>query len=344
MEPKRGDAPYLIVHHRDDHPWAQWVAEQLRNLNVECDYFYLDERDLPLKDARRSIVLDSTVARAVQNEPYSGRKFFWAGAQRGKGVVLRIAAAAAASTFRGRVALYRWDADLVGRTEAAARRELLRVMADRFGLDVQKALRSRRRSSIRFPGLATVFISYRRADDIDGIVRRLHSCLSAQLEHARIFLDVADPDPESDITRRLSSAIGNAPAMLAVIGPNWRGERSGAAARIFDDNDFVRFELAEALADYHDVSVLVVLLPGGHICTARELPERLGGLTSAPALVLDVNKFDESVERLVGLLLETKLSRHNASGDPAHPIAAEEDRPFSRSTRRPGDRHRNVQP
>ena len=181
-------------------------------------------------------MLDSTAARKVANEPLSGRRFFSAGMTERPGwVVLRIAATAPVSTFRGAIANYRWDGDLVGRTEADARSELLAAVERKFGIDAKGALAPVRDDATRvpFPGLATVFISYRRTDNGDGTVTRLHAALTVRMPQARIFFDIADPDPDPVVARRLVRAIQNSPILVAVVGPNWRGDRPGRPPRIF---------------------------------------------------------------------------------------------------------------
>jgi len=212
---------------------------------------------------------------------------------------------------------YHWDADLVGRTEADARRELFRAMSDKFGIATPEDRVSEHSRSVPFPGLATVFISYRRTDNLDGSVTKLYHALSASLEHARIFLDVADPDPESDVRRRLWNAIDNAPSMLAVIGPNWVGVRPDATPRIFETEDFVRFEIEQAL-DSEDVSLVVVLLNGGQIGSVSELPEALRGLADVPSVSLDTDQFEKSVEEIVDLVLESAVQRHHIIGPPGN--------------------------
>ena len=79
--------------------------------------------------------------------------------------------------------------------------------------------------------------------------------------------------------------------------------------------------------------MVVLLLPGGHLSTAEELPDSLRALTSEPSLALDLHDFDEAVDRLAGVLLKTRMKRDCLTGDPGNPTAGStEELPFTRGS------------
>jgi hypothetical protein len=85
--------------------------------------------------------------------------------------------------------------------------------------------------------------------------------------------------------------------LLALIGKRWRGERDGAAPRIFESGDFVRQEVAAGLAK--GLRVIPVLLDGVAMPDATQLPPDLGALAGRNALELDNTRFAADIARLV---------------------------------------------
>ena len=91
-----------------------------------------------------------------------------------------------------------------------------------------------------------IFISYRR-DDAAGYSHAIHDRLADHLGGDQIFMDVHDIAPGTDFARRLRDVVQGCDVVVALIGKRWVGEREGQPARIHDERDWVRIEVAEAL-------------------------------------------------------------------------------------------------
>ena len=141
-----------------------------------------------------------------------------------------------------------------------------------------------------------IFISYRR-DDAAGYARAVNDELVRAFGAERVFIDVDDINagqPFSDIIQR---SVGDSAVLLALIGKRWRGERDGAAPRVFDANDFVRQEVAAGLAK--GLRVIPVLLDGAAMPEAAQLPPDLSALAGRNALELDNTRFAADMAHLV---------------------------------------------
>jgi len=155
------------------------------------------------------------------------------------------------------------------------------------------------------PPVAPIFISYRR-DDAAGQARALEQALARQFGAERVFIDVDDIVAGEAFEQRLRSAVKGASVVLVLIGRRWRGERPTRPGqpdlppRLFDADDFVRREVATALAA--GVPVVPVLLDDTPMPGAADLPTDLQALPGRHALRLDHERFAVDVEQLVRLL------------------------------------------
>ena len=141
-----------------------------------------------------------------------------------------------------------------------------------------------------------IFISYRR-DDAAGYARAVNDELVRCFGAERVFIDVDDIDagqPFSEVIRR---SVGDSAVLLALIGKRWRGERDGAAPRLFEAADFVRQEVAAGLAK--GLRVIPVLLDGVAMPDPAQLPPDLAALAGRNALELDNTRFATDMARLV---------------------------------------------
>lgn len=144
-----------------------------------------------------------------------------------------------------------------------------------------------------------VFISYRR-DDAAGYAGRLEEALERHLGPGSVFRDVADLAPGEDFVAAIRARLAGAAAVLVLIGPRWAGVAAGGARRIDDAGDFVRLEVAEALAS--PAQVVPVLLPGATMPAVADLPDPLKPLARRHALSLGDAHWAADVERLVQAL------------------------------------------
>lgn len=144
-----------------------------------------------------------------------------------------------------------------------------------------------------------VFISYRR-DDAAGHAGRLEEALERRLGRGSVFRDVVDLAPGEDFVAAIRARLAGARAVLVLIGPRWAGGTAPGARRIDDEGDFVRLEVAEALAS--KAQVVPVLLPGATMPTESDLPAPLQPLARRHALSLGDAHWAADVDRLVQAL------------------------------------------
>lgn len=145
-----------------------------------------------------------------------------------------------------------------------------------------------------------VFISYRR-DDSAGYAGRLEEALEARLGHGSVFRDVLDIAPGDDFVAAIQSRLADAKTVLVLIGPRWAGADAGGRRRIDDANDFVRLEVATALAAA-GVRVVPVLVDGAAMPAEPSLPEPLKPLARRNALTLGEATWRADLDRLVAAI------------------------------------------
>jgi hypothetical protein len=144
-----------------------------------------------------------------------------------------------------------------------------------------------------------IFISYRR-DDTAGYARALYDALAARFGADRVFMDVDDIGAGQPFAEVLRQAVDGSSVLLVLIGPRWRGERAGQPARIDEAGDFVRLEVAAALAG--GARVVPLLVDATPMPTAAQLPPDLQALAGRHALQLGNAHFAADVDRLVAAL------------------------------------------
>jgi hypothetical protein len=157
-----------------------------------------------------------------------------------------------------------------------------------------------------------VFISYRRGDARD-FAGRLADRLREEAQIDQIFLDVDGIEPGEDFKSKIDKAIRQSAACLVLIGKEWTGKSaSNAPARIYDQNDFVRLEVREALNS--PVKVIPVLVNGATMPEAEELPEDLARLSNLNAVSVRHDSFRRDADYLADAILARKepspLSRY----------------------------------
>lgn len=146
--------------------------------------------------------------------------------------------------------------------------------------------------------MARVFLSYRRADGPYAVgwiaerLARLDEVTDVRTAFYDTELRAGDQYPAA-----LDAAVAECDVLLAVVGPNWRGERPDGTARIDDPEDWVAREISAALA--RDVVVLPVLVGGAEPLHAAALPPDHAPLAELHALRFDrADDLDAIVEHL----------------------------------------------
>lgn len=151
-----------------------------------------------------------------------------------------------------------------------------------------------------------IFLSYRRADT-SGHAGRLTDLLEARFGRGAVFRDVEAIDGGTDFVRAIEKALAGARVMLVLIGNTWSSERTADGARRLDDpRDFVRLEIATALAA--ELPVVPVLVEGVEMPGEELLPRDLKALARLQAVELsearweyDTGRLVETVSRVAGL-------------------------------------------
>lgn len=143
---------------------------------------------------------------------------------------------------------------------------------------------------------ARVFISYRRSDST-AYAGHLRSDLRTRFGANQVFMDFDNIAPGAQFRAAIETALGSSTVMVAMIGRLWASREAGGMNRLDDPNDFVRMEIATALA--RDMSVIPVLVQGATIPDPASLPEELKPLSGRQALKIDDEHWDYDVERLI---------------------------------------------
>ncbi len=147
-----------------------------------------------------------------------------------------------------------------------------------------------------------VFISYRRQDSAE-VTKRLQGRLQNQFESGSVFYDIDSIPPGVDFRNRLSGAVEQSDALLAVIGARWldaaytEGPKQGAR-RLEDPDDYVRIEIEAALS--LGVPVIPVLVDGASMPTGAALPSGMQELAYRNAAEVRLGpEFNVYVDRLI---------------------------------------------
>ena len=152
-----------------------------------------------------------------------------------------------------------------------------------------------------------VFISYRRDDSLAN-ARLLSERLQESFTDGKVFMDVKNiglGDDWRDVLRRHIEA---SEFVLVVIGPQWlelrdaRGQR-----RLDDDNDVVRWEIAEALR--MGKTVIPVTVDNARIPSAAELPADIARLPALQGQPLSPLRFEDDVQALIARLEGSRDTR-----------------------------------
>jgi hypothetical protein len=145
-----------------------------------------------------------------------------------------------------------------------------------------------------------VFISYRR-DDSAGYAGRIADSFTEQFGEDRVFRDIDSIEPGLDFAEAIESAVGSSDVLIAVIGRNWLTATDPAGRkRLEDANDYVRLEIVAALQ--RNIRVIPLLVQGGSMPSADELPDDLASLARRNAFELHDTSWRDDVRRLTGVL------------------------------------------
>jgi hypothetical protein len=146
-----------------------------------------------------------------------------------------------------------------------------------------------------------VFISYRRSDSKD-IVGRLYDYLRLELAPRPVFRDVYDLKAGSQYEHKIRQALKSSGVVLVVIGPKWLAASASRGQRLYDPDDFLRAEIASALA--WNIPVIPVLVDGASMPAATDLPPDLQGLRAFQSIKLSDELWPDQAPRLLGAIID----------------------------------------
>ena len=156
---------------------------------------------------------------------------------------------------------------------------------------------------------SAIFISYRR-EDCTGYAGRIEDALERAFGVGTVFRDMRDIAAGESFADVIKSGLTSARVVLVLIGPRWSGEGSDGTRRIDQQEDFVRLEVATALAS--ECKVVPVLLSGAELPREEDLPESLRALTQRQALNLHEASWDADMARLIRALGLPSVRRRRA--------------------------------
>jgi TIR domain-containing protein len=166
----------------------------------------------------------------------------------------------------------------------------------------------------------SIFISYRR-DDQPGFAGRLYDWLGREFPKNQLFMDVDNIPAGVDFVDYLAEQVNACDVLLALIGPDWRGERQpDGTYRIDRDDDFVRVEIDAALKG--GKLVIPVLVGQTRMVSAPELPASLKSLARRNAVRVTHERFRTDFEGLIPRLkaaLETMKEKPPPAPPPPPP-------------------------
>lgn len=160
-----------------------------------------------------------------------------------------------------------------------------------------------------------IFISYRR-EDTAGRAGRLFDALVGRFGERNVFQDVAAIAPGSDFDQAISAAIDRCDVALVVIGAEWATLAGPAGRRLDEPGDYVRREVAAALAA--DVPVVPVLVDGAAMPSAAQLPDDLEPLARRQAVAIRDESWHQDIDALVRRLQHDEV----AGPDTRHRLGA----------------------
>jgi hypothetical protein len=158
-----------------------------------------------------------------------------------------------------------------------------------------------------------VFINYRRGVS-NHAARHLASLLAGHLDtlldrllgRSRVFIDLKGIGGFSDWLSVLKDQVAGSKVMVSVIDHDWvdASDKDGNR-RLDQENDFVRFEIEEAIRRH--IPVLPVLLDGAPLPPKDKLPPGMHGLRTWQAMPLSTAHFErdaKEIARIIGDLIQ----------------------------------------
>jgi hypothetical protein len=183
-----------------------------------------------------------------------------------------------------------------------------------------------------------IFISYRR-DDTEGEAGRLFDDLVRSFGEDSVFMDVSGINPGMDFRKAIDDNVASCGVLLAMIGPAWCSMKNSAGGRRLDDpNDFVRLEIASALA--RNIAVIPVLVHDSKMPRPEELPDNLKDLAYRNSVEITHARWNSDVQLLTQALTRYVAPTAPSDTAPVHATVSVQLPPPTP----PATRHRSSRP
>lgn len=180
--------------------------------------------------------------------------------------------------------------------------------------------------------MATIFISYRRAD-AQGEARLLYRDLVERFGKTKVFMDVTGIAKGRDFRVALNEQLANCCVALVVIGDAWLAAEDDGKRRIDDEQDFVRLEVATTLRKA-DIPVIPVLVSGATMPSAAALPKDIQDLVFRDGVELTHARWDSDVAELIKAIEPYMAAASPDSTDNRPPAVPVQPPPAPRETTR----------
>jgi hypothetical protein len=134
-----------------------------------------------------------------------------------------------------------------------------------------------------------IFVSYRRGDAASAS-GRLFDGLEQRYGADAVFLDVEGILPSDDFVQAIRAALARTAILVVVIGPDWLRQPDP------ERTDYVVEEVKTALEG--DIPIVPVLVEGGSMPDAADLPEEVRALATRDALTIHHDSWDDGFREL----------------------------------------------
>ncbi|PZX52778.1 TIR domain-containing protein [Algoriphagus ratkowskyi] len=148
-----------------------------------------------------------------------------------------------------------------------------------------------------------IFISYRQSDT-QSEASRLKENLEEVFGQDAVFFDIETIEPGLNFAKAIENTIQQSQVVIVLIGLTWaevKGE--SGELRIFEEDDWVRREVAIALAQHGSGTTLIpVLTKDAKPLTKSKLPENIQGLADFQWATLSIKNWRSDVKELIEVL------------------------------------------
>jgi hypothetical protein len=141
-----------------------------------------------------------------------------------------------------------------------------------------------------------IFISYRRQDS-EWVALSIFQELQKHFPKDDFFKDIDVIKPGEDFSKVIDKNLQKCDILLVVIGKKWlKIKDSEGNQRIFNEKDFVRYEIAKALKS--NKKVIPVLVEGATMPSETTLPENIAKLHKKQSVTISNSNFSLDIYNL----------------------------------------------